>query len=217
MNAIILLGAPGSGKGTQARLLAQRLGIPHVSTGDMLRERLRQGVGVGTAVAGAMLAGALAPDGVVNRLVEERLSEPDAGGGFVLDGYPRTVAQAESLREWLRVRGVGEVVIHLVIDYNIVIARLTSRRQCPRCGRVYNLISQPPRRDAVCDSDGENLVTREDDAEPVIRERLEAYGRQTSPVLAWYRDAGARVVDVEAGDGSPEEVFARVCQAMGVG
>ncbi len=216
MNAIILLGAPGSGKGTEAKLLAGRLGVPHVSTGEMLRERLRQGIGVGTAVSGAMLAGALVADGVVNRLVEERLGEPDAARGFILDGYPRTVAQAESLREWLRVRGVSEVVIHLVIDYNIVIARLTNRRQCLRCGTVYNLISKPPSRDELCDLDGEKLAMREDDAEPVIRERLEAYERQTSPVLAWYREAGTRVLDVD-GDGSPEAVFVRICQAMGVG
>ncbi len=216
MNAIILLGAPGSGKGTEAKLLAGHLGVPHVSTGEMLRERLRQGIGVGTAVSGAMLAGALVADGVVNRLVEERLGEPDAARGFILDGYPRTVAQAESLREWLRVRGVSEVVIHLVIDYNIVIARLTNRRQCLRCGTVYNLISKPPSRDELCDLDGEKLAMREDDAEPVIRERLEAYERQTSPVLAWYREAGTRVLDVD-GDGSPEAVFVRICQAMGVG
>ncbi len=183
MTPIILLGAPGSGKGTQAKLLSEYLGIPHVSTGEMLRERVRLGAALASAAEPAMLAGGLVSDAVVNLLVEERLSRPDAGGGFILDGYPRTVAQAEHLREWLGGRGVSEVVIHLVSDYNIVINRLLLRG-------------------------------REDDAAPVIRERLEAYGRQTRPVLDFYRVAGTRLLEVEAGAGSPEEVFSRIRQAM---
>jgi adenylate kinase len=214
VRAIVLFGPPGSGKGTQARLLTRRLGVPHVSTGDMLRERIRQGAGVGAAVAATMQAGALVPDEMVNVMVEDRLSRPDAAEGFVLDGYPRTIAQARHLRDWLERRGVGEVVIHLAVDYNIVIARLTGRRQCPRCGTLYNIVLKPPKVDELCDLDGEKLAIRDDDRETVIRERLQAYERQTRPVLEFYREAGQRVVEVDAGNDPPERMFERICQAM---
>jgi len=210
----VLFGSPGSGKGTQAKMLTERLGIPHISTGDMLRERLRQGRRLATAVGETMHTGALVADEVVNGLVEERLACPDAARGFVLDGYPRTLSQAEHLSRWLAGRGACEVVIHLAIDYNVVIARLTGRRQCPRCGTLYHLVSQPPQRDSLCDLDGEQLVIREDDSEPVIRQRLEAYARQTQPVLDYYRSAGRRLIEVDADAGPPEEIFQVICRAM---
>jgi len=151
---------------------------------------------------------------VVNRMVEERLSQPDAAEGFILDGYPRTIAQAEHLCGWLDGRGIRELVIHLAVDYNIIIARLTGRRQCPRCGTLYNLATQPPRVDSLCDLDGETLVIRDDDREPVIRERLDAYDRQTRPVLQFYESAGRRVIAVDASDDPPEAVFQKICRAM---
>ena len=194
-------------------MLTQCLGVPHISTGDMLRDRIRQGV-AREAVVASMQSGARAPDEVVNRLVEARLDQPDAARGFVLDGYPRTMAQADHLGEWLEQRGVREVVIYLAVDYNIVIARLTGRRQCPRCGTLYNLATQPPSVDGLCDRDGEKLVVREDDKESVIRERLDAYDRQTRPVLEHYREAGRRVVEVDASDDPPETVFRKICQAI---
>jgi adenylate kinase len=210
----VLFGSPGSGKGTQAKLLTECLNVPHVSTGDILRERLRQGVELGTPVAATMQSGALVSDEVVNRLVEERLGQPDAAKGFVLDGYPRTMAQARHLGAWLKGRGAHEVVIHLVIDYNIVIARLTGRRQCPRCGTVYNLASQAPKVDTLCDLDGEKLLVRPDDSEPVIRERLAAYERQTRPVLEFYRETARRIIEVDASHGSPTGVFEEICNAL---
>jgi len=139
-------------------MLTQCLGVPHISTGDMLRDRIRQGSEVGTKVAARMQSGALVRDELVNRMVQERLSQPDAAGGFVLDGYPRTLPQAEHLCKWLEERGIREVVIHLAVDYNIIIARLTGRRQCPRCGTLYNIASHPPQVDGLCDLDGEPLV-----------------------------------------------------------
>ncbi len=214
MKAIVLFGSPGSGKGTQAKLLAQCLGIPHVSTGDMLRERIRRGADYGADVVATMQVGALVSDEVVNRMVRERLCQPDAAKGFILDGYPRTVAQAEQLCGWMDGRGICEVVVHLLIDYNIVISRLTGRRQCPRCGTLYNMALQPPREDSLCDLDGENLVIRDDDNEAVVRERLDAYDRETRPVLDYYRTAGRRVVAVDADDDPPEAVFHRICLAM---
>ena len=214
MKAIVLFGSPGSGKGTQAKMLTQCLGVPHVSTGDMLRERLRTGANLGPSVAAIMHAGALVSDELVNFMVEERLSRPDTDRGFVLDGYPRTVAQADHMWRWFELRGIREVVIHLAIDYNIIISRLTGRRQCPRCGTLYNLVFQPPRTDMLCDLDGEKLVVREDDGEEVIRERLEAYERQTRPVLDYYKQAGRRIVEVDADNDPPDRVFHKICQAM---
>src|SRR5581483_9070350 len=175
--AIVLFGSPGSGKGTQAKMLTERLHIPHVSTGDMLRERIRAGAELGGAAA-KMHSGDLVSDGLVNRLVEERLSQPDAADGFIWDGYPRTVAQGEHLNQWLDKRGIPEVVVHLKVDYNSIIARLTGRRVCTRCGTLYNLSTKRPKVDELCDLDGEPLAVRDDDREDVIRQRLNAYDRQ---------------------------------------
>src|SRR6476469_1810046 len=212
--AIVLFGSPGSGKGTQAKLLSACLKVPHISTGDMLRERAHRGNSIGTAVVATMHASSLVADEVVDRMVEERLAEPDCAPGFILDGHPRTKDQAVFLTNWMDQRDIHEVVIHLVVDYNIIISRLTGRRQCPRCGTLYNLATQPPRVDELCDLDGEKLVIRDDDNEAVIRERLAGYERQTQPVLEYYRVVGRRVVAVDASDDPPETVFKKICQAM---
>jgi adenylate kinase len=161
-----------------------------------------------------MQSGALVSDAVVNEMVKERLSEPDAAKGFILDGYPRTLDQAGHLAAWLLGRGIHELVIHLAVDYNIIIARLTGRRQCPLCGTLYNVASQPPRVDELCDLDGQKLVIRDDDSETVIRGRLDAYDRQTRPVLDFFRTSGHRVIRVEADNDPPERVFERICRAM---
>ena len=197
-------------------MLMQCLGVPHVSTGDMLRDRIKQGVELASRLAAKMHSGVLVSDGVVNAMVEERLAQPDAGKGFVLDGYPRTLAQAEHLSGWLDGRGVREVVIHLAVDYNVIIRRLTGRRECPRCGTLYNLVFQPPKVDELCDLDGTKLAIRDDDRESVIRERLDAYDRQTRPVLGYYRTAGHRVLDVDASNDPPDAVFQKIRQSMGV-
>ncbi|MBS1858658.1 MAG: adenylate kinase [Acidobacteria bacterium] len=215
MKAIVLFGSPGSGKGTQAKMLARKLGVPHISTGDMLRDRIRSGAEVGTAVAAKMQAGSLVADAVVNRMVEERLSEPDAASGFILDGYPRTIEQAGHLAGWLGERRIREVVIHLAVDYNIIIARLTGRRVCPLCGTLYNIASKPPKVEGLCDRDGSRLAIRDDDRESVIRERLEEYGEQTRPVLDYFRAHGHSVVEVDGSSAPPEEVFGTICQLMG--
>ena len=210
MKAIVLFGSPGSGKGTQATLLTQCLGIPHISTGDMLRHESH----VDSAVVAKMHLGALVCDDLVNEMVRERLSQADTAQGFVLDGYPRTLDQACHLTAWLDGRGIREVVIHLAVDYNVIIARLTGRRQCPKCGTLYNVASSPPKVDELCDLDGKKLIVREDDREAVIRERLEAYGRQTRPVLEYFRSAGRQVVEVDASSDPPQTISRKICQAM---
>jgi adenylate kinase len=214
VNAIVLLGSPGSGKGTQAKMLTECLKVPHISTGDMLRDRIRRGTELGTAVVATMQSGALVSDEVVNQMVEERLSQTDAANGFVLDGYPRTLTQAEHLCGWLDGRGIREVVIHLAVDYNIIIARLSGRRECPLCGTLYNVAFQPPKVDELCDLDGTKLVVRDDDHESIIRERLDAYEEQTRPVLEMYRRAGRRLIEVDGSNDPPAVVFQKICQAM---
>jgi len=208
--ALVLFGSPGSGKGTQSKLLSRTVGIPQISTGDMLREHVRKGNAVGTAVEAKLKAGTLVRDEVVNALVDERLAQTDAARGFILDGYPRTRAQAEMLCRMLAVRGIHEVVIHLVVDYNVIIARLTGRRQCPVCGTLYNVISKPPKVPGVCDLDGADLVVRDDDREEVIRERLEAYENQTRPLLDYFREKGKDLYEIDASHDAPEQVFRKI-------
>jgi adenylate kinase len=195
-------------------MLTECLGVPHISTGDMLRDRIRLGSEMGTAVVATMQAGALVSDDLVNRIVVERITRPEAAEGFVLDGYPRTLAQAEHLCRWLDEHGLREVVIHLAVDYNVIIARLTGRRVCPRCGTLYNTASQPSKEAGLCDLDGEELIVRDDDSEPVIRERLEAYYRQTHPVLQFYQSSGRRVVEVDASYDPPPAIFQKIRQAL---
>lgn len=210
LGAVVLFGPPGSGKGTQAKLLAARFGIPHVSTGDLLREHVAAGDEIGREAQALMQAGRLVPDELVERLVEERLSRPDARNGVVLDGFPRTLEQAESLSKLLKKRNLDELVIHLKVDYNKIISRLTARRQCPKCGTLYNLLSNPPKSDQVCDRDGSVLIARADDREEVIRERFRAYEALTLPLLERFRSSGRRLCEVDAGCGGPEELAGRI-------
>ena len=203
---LILFGSPGSGKGTQAKLLKQSLGIAHISTGDMLRERVASGDAVGLAVASLMQAGELVPDETVNRLVEERMEQPDCANGFILDGYPRTVQQAMLLAELLVLRPIRTIVVHLVVDYNVIIARISGRRQCPTCEAVYGVTSNAPVTPGICDKDGTKLVVRDDDREEVVRERLRAYEQQTAPVLAFFKKSGIPCWDVPAADVPPQTI-----------
>jgi adenylate kinase len=211
VQALVLFGPPGSGKGTQAKLLVQCLGIPQISTGDMLREHIHAGDSMGVAVRGVMHAGGLVADEKVNALVAERLVRPDAARGFILDGYPRTRQQAEWLCQWLMERGIDEVVIHLLVDYNSLIKRLTGRRQCPRCGTLYNLYFKPPKNDEVCDLDGTKLVIREDDSAEIIQERLSAYDRQTQPLIDYFRQKGRRLLEIDASSDPPQALVQKIC------
>jgi adenylate kinase len=212
--ALVLFGSPGSGKGTQAKLLVAHLGIPQISTGDMLREHIHSGDSLGLAVQDKMRAGSLVSDELVNEIVRERVANPDCARGFILDGYPRTLAQAVVLSKLLESLQVDEVVIHLVVDYNIIIARISGRRQCPKCGTLYNATSKPPKVPGVCDLDGEALAIREDDRESVVRERLDAYERQTRPLIEYFRETGRRLMELDSSHETPEALFERIRQAL---
>ena len=172
----------------------------------MLRERVASGDEVGRAVASLMQAGELVPDETVNRLVEERIDQPDCVNGFILDGYPRTVNQAKLLAELLVLRPVRTMVVHLVVDYTVIIARISGRRQCPTCGALYGVTSSAPKNLGVCDKDGTQLMVRDDDREDVVRERLRAYEQQTAPVLAFFKKSGVPCWDVPAADVAPQAI-----------
>lgn len=205
--ALILFGSPGSGKGTQSKFLVEWLGIPQISTGDMLRDQMRHGTEIGKSVAQLMRSGQLVSDDLVNHLVEDRVAQPDCSKGFILDGYPRTRQQAEVLMDLLNRIGAEEVVIHLVVDYNIIVSRMTGRRVCPRCGTLYNSVSRPPKVEGHCDLEGETLVVRDDDRESVVRSRLEEYGRLTQPLIDFFQATSPRMFSVDASQEKPEAVF----------
>ena len=188
----------------------KEFGIPQISTGDMLRSHVRSGNALGAAVEAKMKAGVLVKDDVVNQLVEERLKEPDCERGFILDGYPRTRTQAEALCLLLIARGFDYVVVHLLVDYNVIIARLTGRRQCPVCGTLYNAISRPPKVPGVCDVEGAQLIVREDDREAVVRERLDAYQNQTRPLIEYFKEKGRSLFEIDASHDPPEAVFRKI-------
>jgi adenylate kinase len=213
---LILFGPPGSGKGTQAKFLRQSLGIAHISTGDMLRERIAAGDALGMEAAGIMQAGGLVPDALVNRMVEDRIEQPDCEKGFILDGYPRTVDQARLLGGLLAARRGNSwnvllpLVVFLKVDYNVIISRLSGRRQCPTCGALYSVTSNAPTVSEVCDYDGSKLVIREDDRPEVVGERLRAYERQTEPVLEFLKGAGYAFYEVEGADASPQAIARRI-------
>lgn len=217
---IILLGAPGAGKGTQAKKIMEVYGIPQISTGDILRENVAQGTELGKQAKAIMERGELVPDQLVCDMVAQRLLQADCERGFILDGFPRTVAQAQWLDQFLgserfarqKCAQVPPVVLEIAVGYNQLLKRLTGRRSCPTCGRIYNIHFQPPRVPEICDVDGARLVTRKDDSEEVIAERLKAYERQTLPLTEYYRGKGRlRVLD---GEKDPDLVTAETLKAI---
>jgi adenylate kinase len=217
---IILLGPPGAGKGTQAKRISERYGIPQISTGDILRENVQHGTELGRQANDFMARGELVPDEPMYGMVASRLRQQDCDRGFILDGFPRTPAQAGWLDAFLEHEFFDHshsgrclpIVIRLDVDYNQLLQRLTGRRSCPVCGRIYNIYSQPPCVADACDVDGSKLVTRNDDREEVIRERLTAYQLQTKPVAEYYQRKG-RLVSVK-GDHRVDEVTAEIVHVI---
>ncbi len=209
---LLLFGPPGCGKGTQAALVAGKLGIPAISTGEMFRAECKAGTALGKLASSILASGGLVGNEIVNQMVASRISFPDCAGGFLLDGYPRTVDQAMYLGNLLSQRNLpAPTVIHLEVSDEVLVERLTARRQCPQCKRIYNLLWQPPRSAGQCDEDGSVLMAREDDQESVIRQRLHAYAELTGPILDWYGPAIVRTVD---GAEPPNRVAQAIEQAV---
>ena len=211
---VILLGPPGAGKGTQAKQIVERYGIPQISTGDLLRDHVARGTSLGVEAKTIMARGELVPDTLMYGIVAERLRQADCRRGFILDGFPRTAAQAGWLdafleKEFFEKSGMcPPVVIQLVVDYTQLLLRLTGRRLCPTCGRLYNIHFQPPRVDELCDVDGSQLTIRNDDRAEVISERLAAYENQTRPLVEYF-ETRHRLVGVNA-DQAVNEITAQI-------
>jgi adenylate kinase len=206
---LIFLGPPGAGKGTLSDLAVSGLGLPHISTGDLFRAAIKEGSPLGLKVKDILASGALVPDEVTIEVVKERLAKPDASKGWILDGFPRTIPQAESLA---RIAPVDKVVNFDVADA-IVIGRLSTRRLCRACGKIYNVKTSPPKKDGVCDACGGEVYTRDDDKEAAIKTRLDNYRRQTAPLIDWYGAKGL-LVTID-GTGDPKEVYARFTKTLG--
>ena len=217
---VVLLGPPGAGKGTQAKRIMERYLIPQVSTGDILRCNVAQGTEVGLVAKAVMARGELVSDELVCEMVRQRLSQPDCKRGYILDGFPRTAAQAgwldalldDKLFDNCRPTRAWPIVIRLEVDYNQLLLRITGRRSCPTCGRIYNVHFQPPRVDELCDVDGTKLVTRNDDRLEVIQPRLTAYQEQTAPVAGYYQRTG-RLISVN-GDLPMDEVTEQIFRIL---
>jgi adenylate kinase len=193
---VVLLGAPGAGKGTQSKKLAETYDVPQLSTGDLLRENVSKGTELGRQAKDIMNRGELVPDTLVQDMLLQRLEDADCAKGFILDGFPRTIAQAKWLDSLFQ-NGHFQppcdhppLVINIAVGYNLLLQRLTGRRSCPTCGRIYNIHFQPPGVDGVCDLDGSKLVIRKDDTEAVIAERLKTYEQQTLPLIEYYKGQG---------------------------
>ena len=212
---IVLLGAPGSGKGTQAKKLVADYGYPQVSTGDLLRDAVARGTEYGLKAKAAMDAGQLVSDDIVLGILKDRLAQPDAAGGFILDGFPRNLAQARMLEDVLEELGQPlDAAVLMDLDFDILMKRLTGRRSCTGCGRVYNIHFLPPPADGRCESCGGELVQRADDREETIGRRLEVYRNETAPLVDYYRQLGKlKVVDA---DGSFADVYSRLVAALGL-
>ena len=204
---IILLGAPGAGKGTQAEIISQKLGIPTISTGNILRAAVKAGTPVGLQAKSYMDAGKLVPDEVIIGIIQERLAQDDCAGGFILDGVPRTIAQAEALEQ----HGISfDAVLSLEIADEVIAARLTGRRTCHACGATYHVVTAPPRAEGVCDKCGGALEQRKDDLPETVQHRLEVYHSETEPLKGFYEAKGVlkKVPDLGGIDETNAEIMA---------
>ncbi len=210
---IVLLGAPGAGKGTQAKKLIEKYGIPQISTGDILRKAVADGTPLGKEAKSYMDKGELVPDSVVIGLVKERLQQDDCKKGFILDGFPRNTSQAETLDKVLDEMGMPlQVALSVDVDFDVLMKRLTGRRTCKSCGQMYNIYFSPPQKEGVCDKCGGELYQRDDDKEETIKKRLEVYESQTAPLIDYYGKKG--ILKKVNGVGNIEEIFANICAIL---
>jgi len=215
---LMLLGAPGAGKGTQAIKLIERFKIPQLSTGDLLRQHVREGSTLGIEAKKYMDAGKLGPDDLIIRMMDERLSKSDCKNGFILDGFPRTLPQAEALEGLLRKRNISlDYVFSFEVPEEVLIIRLTGRRTCPKCNAMYHIKNSPPKVEGVCDKCGTKLIQRSDDNEATIRNRLSVYNQQTKPLKEYYLKLG-KLIEIGSGKVlTPEETYTEVLKVIGKG
>ncbi len=212
---LVMLGPPGAGKGTQAALLAEKLGIPHVATGDLFREALQNETELGLTAKSYMERGELVPDEVTVAMVRERLAKPDSEGGVILDGFPRTIEQAKALSDLLAERGQAiDAALFIDATEDELVRRLSSRWTCRHCQAVYNIISNPPRQEGKCDMCGGELYQRADDAPETVRNRIRVYGQQTSPLIDYYQDQGL-LITIKS-EGGIERVQQRIQEVLQV-
>ncbi len=210
---LVLLGAPGAGKGTQAKKLIERYSIPQISTGDILRKAVADGTPLGKEAKSYMDKGELVPDSVVIGIIRERLKENDCKKGYILDGFPRNVAQAKALDEMLKsLNSPLDFAISIDVSFDELMKRLTGRRTCKGCGQMYNIYFSPPKKEGVCDKCGGELYQRDDDKEETIRKRLEVYEAQTAPVIGYYKEKG--ILKSVPGTGSIDDIFNKIISIL---
>jgi len=207
---LVLLGAPGGGKGTQAKKLVDKYGIPQISTGDILRAAVAKGTTLGKEAKSYMDKGELVPDSVVIGLVKERIAQDDCKKGYILDGFPRNTAQAETLDKVLAEMGSPlDTALLVDVDKDVLMKRLTGRRTCKNCQQMYNAFFSPPKKEGVCDKCNGELFQRDDDKEETIKRRLDVYDAQTAPLINYYKERG--ILKTVKGIGSIDEIFKNVC------
>jgi adenylate kinase len=205
---LVIFGPPSAGKGTQAQKLSKKYNIPQIATGDLLREHVAKKTPIGIKVKEILDQGKLGPDDLVVDMIKERISQPDCANGFLLDGFPRTMYQAKRLEKMADV----DVVLNIGVDADLLVERATGRRICPNCAAVYNVDSNPPKDDSICDKCGTQVIQRDDDKEETVRKRLDVYREQTEPVIAYYRQKG-KVVDIDGSLGI-DGVFEQMVRAI---
>lgn len=210
---IVLLGPPGAGKGTQAEVLQKKLLVPHISTGDMFRAAIKSGTEMGQAAKRYMDEGQLVPDEVTVGIIQDRIAQPDCADGFLLDGFPRTIAQAAALDELLAAGGGLDAAINISVPLDKLIVRLTGRRMCRKCGAIYHLLYNAPEKEDVCDACGGALYQRDDDKEETVKNRLQVYEQQTAPLIAYYEEKG--LLHTVNGDQPINAVLAELGAALG--
>ena len=211
---LVIMGPPGAGKGTQAALIKEAYNIPHISTGDMFREAISNKTALGIEAKKNIDKGMLVPDSVTISLVKERLSQDDCKKGFLLDGFPRTIAQAQALDEILKELNIKlDAVINIDVDFNVLVDRIIGRRVCPKCGASFHIVNQPPKKEGICDACGATLVQRKDDTRETVVTRLDVYTNQTKPLLDYYNKQG--IVKNVCGLGDIDVIFSNIKKSLG--
>ena len=205
---LVVFGPPSAGKGTQAQKLSKRYGIPQVATGDLLREQVAKKTPIGVKVKSYLDSGRLGPDDLIVQMIAERVSKPDCANGYLLDGFPRTMGQAKELEKMTDI----DLVLNIVVDFEVLVERAVGRRICPKCAAVYHVKFNPPKKEGVCDKCGSQLIQRDDDKEATVRNRLKVYQEQTVPLVEYYRKKG-KLVDID-GSGGIDAVQAKMVSAI---